>query len=192
MPIIVTPRQAIVSAVLFGFHGINLLKNLVSREWLRILENFHFSISKQSESIFFHFALLEREKAFYFHFSLLELQKPTLAGPWHVCICNRNRIWYVWCIELRFTFFRGKEIKSSYSSGHLHKQIFQGTRSSHQIDDSHLSLRIVHLRGKVIKTMIWSGKLHIRRCFKGNIQITNLRDNFWLLYNSFCNIWWHL
>ena len=110
----------------------------------------------------------------------------------HVCICNRNRIWYVWCIELRITFFRGKEIKSSYSSAHLHKQIFQGTRSSHQIEVSHLSLRIVHLRGKVIKTMIWSGKLHIRRCFKCNIQITNLRDNFWLLYNSFCNIWWHL
>ena len=56
--------------------------------------------------------------------------------------------------NLRFTFFRGKEIKSSYSSGHLHKQIFQGTRSSHQIENSHLSLRIVHLRGKVIKTMI--------------------------------------
>ena len=34
-----------VSAVLFGFHGINLFKNLVSRELLRILENFHFSIS---------------------------------------------------------------------------------------------------------------------------------------------------
>ena len=29
MPMIVTPRQAIVPAVLFGFHGINLFKNLV-------------------------------------------------------------------------------------------------------------------------------------------------------------------
>ena len=62
-----------VLAVLFGFHGINLFKNLVSRELLRILENFHFSISiskhfdftfhfsKKSESILFHFALLEKE-----------------------------------------------------------------------------------------------------------------------------------
>merc|ERR1719412_269997 len=97
-----------VSAVLFGFHGTNLLKNLVSRELLRILENFHFSISiskhfdftfhfsKKSESILislctsrkrvkaFFFSLCtsrKRVKAFYFHFSLLELQKPTLAGP---------------------------------------------------------------------------------------------------------------
>ena len=96
-----------VSAVLFGFHGINLFKNLVSRELLRILKNFHFSISKhfdftfhfskRSESILislctsrkrvkaFFFSLCtsrKRVKAFYFHFSLLELQKPTLAGPW--------------------------------------------------------------------------------------------------------------
>ena len=97
-----------VSAVLFGFHGINLFKNLVSRELLRILENFHFSISiskhfdftfhfsKKSESILISlctsrkkvktifFSLCtsrKRVKAFYFHFSLLELQKPTLAGP---------------------------------------------------------------------------------------------------------------
>ena len=34
-----------VSAVLFGCHEINLLKNLDSQEFLRILENFHFSIS---------------------------------------------------------------------------------------------------------------------------------------------------
>merc|ERR1711954_425705 len=83
-----------VSAVIFGCHGINLLKNLVSRELLRILENFHFSISiskhfdftfhfsKKSESIFFSLCTSRKKvKAFYFHFSLLELQKPTLAGP---------------------------------------------------------------------------------------------------------------
>ena len=46
-----------VSAVLFGFHGTNLLKNLVSREWLRILENFHFSISISKHFDFtFHFS----------------------------------------------------------------------------------------------------------------------------------------
>ena len=80
--------------MLFGFHGINLLNNLVSREWLRILENFHFSISiskhfdftfhfsKKSESILISLSTSrKRVKAFYFHFSLLELQKPTLAGP---------------------------------------------------------------------------------------------------------------
>merc|ERR1712027_83564 len=83
-----------VSAVLFGFHGINLFKNLVSRELLRILENFHFSISiskhfdftfhfsKKSESILFSLCTSrKRVKAFCFHFSFLELQKPTLAGP---------------------------------------------------------------------------------------------------------------
>ena len=90
-----------VSAVLIGFHGINLFKNLVSRELLRILENFHFSISiskhfdftihfsKKSESIFFLLCTSrKRVKVFCFHFSLLELQKPTLAGP---CIME---IWY--------------------------------------------------------------------------------------------------
>ena len=46
-----------VSAVLFGCHGINLLKNLVSRELLRILENFHFSISISKHFDFtFHFS----------------------------------------------------------------------------------------------------------------------------------------
>merc|ERR1711989_23765 len=86
---------------------IKSVKNLVSREWLRILENFHFSISiskhfdftfhfsETSESILISlctsrkrvkafFSLCtsrKRVKAFYFHFSLLELQKPTLAGP---------------------------------------------------------------------------------------------------------------
>ena len=111
MPMIVTPRQAIVSAVLFCFHGINLFKNLVSRELLRILENFHFSISiskhfdftfhfsNKSESILISlctsrkrvkaiFSLCtsrKRVKAFYFHLSLLELQNPTLAGP---CFTN--------------------------------------------------------------------------------------------------------
>ena len=73
-----------VSAVLFGCHGINLLKNLVSRELLRILENFHFSISiskhfdftfhfsKKSESILFSLCTSrKRVKAFFFtlHFS---------------------------------------------------------------------------------------------------------------------------
>ena len=69
MPMIVTPRAShcIVSTVLFGFHGINLFKNLVSRELLRILENFHFSISKH-----FDFTSQKRVKAFYFHFALLE------------------------------------------------------------------------------------------------------------------------
>merc|ERR1711954_227509 len=80
-----------VSAVLFGCHGINLLKNLVSRELLRILENFHFSISiskhfdftfhfsKKSESIFFtlHFS----KKSESFSFSLFTSRKPILAGP---------------------------------------------------------------------------------------------------------------
>ena len=96
-----------VSAVLFGFHGINLFKNLVSRELLQILENFHFSISilkhfdftfhfsKKSESIFFTLHFLKksenifislctsrkRVKAFIFHFSLSELPKPILAVP---------------------------------------------------------------------------------------------------------------
>ena len=44
-----------VLAVLFGFHGINLFKNLVSREWLGILKNFHFSISKHFDFTF-HFS----------------------------------------------------------------------------------------------------------------------------------------
>ena len=73
-----------VSAVLIGFHGINLFKNLVSRELLRILENFHFSISiskhfdftfhfsKKSESILISLCTSrKRVKAFFFtlHFS---------------------------------------------------------------------------------------------------------------------------
>ena len=74
-----------VSAVLFGCHRINLLKNLVSRELLRILENFHFSISiskhfdftfhfsKKSESILISLCTSrKRVKAFFFHFALLE------------------------------------------------------------------------------------------------------------------------
>ena len=100
-------NKPFVSAVLFGFHGINLFKNLVSRELLRILENFHFSISKhfdftfhfskKSESIFFSLCTSrKRVKAFLFHFSLLELQKPTLAGPWNInaALCNREA--FVW------------------------------------------------------------------------------------------------
>ena len=72
-----------VSAVLFGCHRINLLKNLASRELLRILENFHFSISKhfdftfhfskKSESILISLCTSrKRVKAFFFHFALLE------------------------------------------------------------------------------------------------------------------------
>ena len=74
-------NKPFVSAVLFGFHGINLFKNLVSRELLRNLENFHFSIpiskhfdftfhfSKKSESIFF-FTLHFSKKSESFLFSL--------------------------------------------------------------------------------------------------------------------------
>ena len=46
-------NKPFVSAVLFGFHGIYLFKNLVS--------DFTLHFSKKSESIFFHFALLEIE-----------------------------------------------------------------------------------------------------------------------------------
>ena len=77
---IVTPTdKPSVSAVLFGFHGINLLKNLISRELLRILENFHFSISiskhfdftfyflRKSESILISLGTSrKRVKAFFF------------------------------------------------------------------------------------------------------------------------------
>ena len=75
-------NKPFVSAVLFGFHGINLFKNLVSRELLRILENFHFSISiskhfdftfhfsKKSERLLFSLCTSrKRVKAFCFHFS---------------------------------------------------------------------------------------------------------------------------
>ena len=48
-------NKPFVSAVLFDFHGINLFKNLVSRELLRNLENFHFSISKHFDFTF-HFS----------------------------------------------------------------------------------------------------------------------------------------
>ena len=93
---IVTPRQAIVSAVLFGFHGINLFKNLVSRELLRILENFHFSISiskhfdftfhfsKKSESILISLCTSrKRVKAFFFHFALLEKEWKLFIFTFH-------------------------------------------------------------------------------------------------------------
>ena len=93
---IVTPRQAIVSAVLFGFHGINLFKNLVSRELLRILENFHFSISiskhfdftfhfsKKSESILISLCTSrKRVKAFFFHFALLKKEWKLFIFTFH-------------------------------------------------------------------------------------------------------------
>ena len=85
-----------VSAVLFGFHGINLLKNLVSRELLRILENFHFSISiskhfdftfhfsKKSESILISLCTSrKRVKAFFFHFALLEKEWKLFIFTFH-------------------------------------------------------------------------------------------------------------
>ena len=74
-----------ISAIFFGFHKISLLKNLISRELQRIIENFHFSISvskhfdftfhfsKKSESICFSLCTSrKRVKAFFFHFALLE------------------------------------------------------------------------------------------------------------------------
>ena len=60
-----------VSAVLFGFHGINLFKNLVSPELLQILENFHFSFSTSSILISL-FTSRKRVKAFFFHLALLK------------------------------------------------------------------------------------------------------------------------
>ena len=85
-----------VSAVLFGFHGINLFKNLVSRELLRILENFHFSISiskhfdftfhfsKKSESILISLCTSrKRVKAFFFHFALLEKEWKLFIFTFH-------------------------------------------------------------------------------------------------------------
>ena len=126
---IVTPRQAIVSAVLFGFHGINLFKNLVSRELLRILENFHFSISiskhfdftfhfsKKSESIlislctsrkrvkafFFHFALLEKEwKLFIFTFHFSNFKNPLSLVPAFFTLWNLRYFGY-------YLFFGGRD-----------------------------------------------------------------------------------
>ena len=85
-----------VLAVLFGFHGINLCKNLVSRELLRILENFHFSISiskhfdftfhfsKKSESILISLCTSrKRVKAFFFHFALLEKEWKLFIFTFH-------------------------------------------------------------------------------------------------------------
>ena len=85
-----------VSAVLFGCHGINLLENLVSRELLRILENFHFSISiskhfdftfhfsKKSESILISLCTSrKRVKAFFFHFALLEKEWKLFIFTFH-------------------------------------------------------------------------------------------------------------
>ena len=115
-----------VSAVLFGCHGINLLKNLVSRELLRILENFHFSISiskhfdftfhfsKKSESIlislctsrkrvkafFFHFALLEKEwKLFIFTFHFSNFKNPLSLVPviQVTVLTHSDLIFSLWC-----------------------------------------------------------------------------------------------
>ena len=108
-----------VSAVLFGCHGINLLKNLVSRELLRILENFHFSIwiskhfdftfhfLKKSEGILislctsrkrvkafdFHFALLEKEwKLFIFTFHFSNFKNPLSLVPAMLCQWNLTKL----------------------------------------------------------------------------------------------------
>ena len=77
-------RQAICFTSLIWL-SLNKSENLVSRELLRILENFHFSISiskhfdftfhfsKKSESICFSLCTSrKRVKAFFFHFALLE------------------------------------------------------------------------------------------------------------------------
>ena len=95
-PMIVSPQASHCFSSLIGFSRNEYVKNLVSRELLRILEDFHILISKhfdftlhfskKSESIFFSLSTSrKRVKDFYFHFSLLELQKPTLAGP---CLLN--------------------------------------------------------------------------------------------------------
>ena len=89
-------NKPFVSAVLFGFHGTNLLKNLVSRELLRNLENFHFSISiskhfdftfhfsKKSESILISLCTSrKRVKAFFFHFALLEKEWKLFIFTFH-------------------------------------------------------------------------------------------------------------
>ena len=111
-----------VSAVLFGCQGINLLKNLVSRELLRILENFHFSISiskhfdftfhfskksegilislctsrKRVKAIFFHFALLEKEwKLFIFTFHFSNFKNPlSLVAGLRWLATNTISLWF--------------------------------------------------------------------------------------------------
>ena len=122
-------NKPFVSAVLFGFHGINLFKNLVSRELLRILENFHFSISiskhfdftfhfsKKSESIlislctsrkrvkafFFHFALLEKEwKLFIFTFHFSNFKNPLSLVP-VVWACAKQLVAHAHDKECRIT-----------------------------------------------------------------------------------------
>ena len=105
-------EQAICFSSLIWLSRNKSVKNLISREWLRILENFHFSISiskhfdftfhfsKKSESIlislctsrkewkhfFFHFALLEKEwKLFIFTFHFSNFSDPLSLGP-GVCV----------------------------------------------------------------------------------------------------------
>ena len=92
MSIIVTHKQAIASAVLFGFHGINLFKNLVAWELLRSLENFHFSISKHFDFTFYFLRKNEsilislgtsqkRVKAFFFTFHFSNFKNPLSLVP---------------------------------------------------------------------------------------------------------------
>ena len=89
-------RQAICFSSLIWLSQINLLKNLVSRELLRILENFHFSISiskhfdftfhfsKKSESILISLCTSrKRVKAFFFHFALLEKEWKLFIFTFH-------------------------------------------------------------------------------------------------------------
>ena len=107
-------RQAICFSSLIWLSRNKSVKNLVSRELLRILENFHFSISiskhfdftfhfsKKSESIlislctsrkrvkafFFHFALLEKEwKLFIFTFHFSNFKNPLSLVP---AVCSQN------------------------------------------------------------------------------------------------------
>ena len=109
-------KQAICFSSVIWLSRNKSVKNLVSREWLRILENFHFSISiskhfdftfhfsKKSESIlislctsrkrvkafFFHFALLEKEwKLFFFTFHFSNFKNPLSLVP--VLVANDDR-----------------------------------------------------------------------------------------------------
>ena len=92
----------------------------------------------------------------------------------HVCICNRNRIWYVWCIELRFTFSEEKKSKV-----HIVQDIYISKYFKELDRAIKLKIHIYHWErcsseekwSKLIESCIW-------RCFKGNIQITNLGITF--------------
>ena len=89
-------EQAICFSSLIWLSRNKSVKNLVSREWLRILENFHFSISiskhfdftfhfsKKSESILISLCTSrKRVKAFFFHFALLEKEWKLFIFTFH-------------------------------------------------------------------------------------------------------------